>query len=100
MRRTIFALSIIVGSLIATRTSDGVLRPVLAITLLVVSLKLIPAKLCSTETAGAVRSSKRSKYGRHRGGVRAAPRGLVLCPWRRPTRRWENSFMTDLLTRS
>ena len=32
---------IIVGSLIATRTSDGVLRPVLAITLLVVSLKLL-----------------------------------------------------------
>jgi hypothetical protein len=67
---------------------------------LVVSLKLIPAKLCSTDTAGAVRSSKRSKYGRHRGGVRAAPRGLILCPWGRPTRKWENSFMTDLLTRS
>lgn len=34
---------IIVGSLFATRTSDAVLRPVLAVTLLVVSLKLLTA---------------------------------------------------------
>lgn len=34
---------IIVGSMVATRTSDSVLRPVLAITLLLVSLKLLTA---------------------------------------------------------
>lgn len=34
---------IIIGSLVATRTSDAVLRPVLAVTLLLVSLKLLTA---------------------------------------------------------
>jgi uncharacterized membrane protein YfcA len=34
---------IIVGSMLATRSSDAVLRPVLAVTLLVVSVRLLTA---------------------------------------------------------
>ena len=34
---------IIIGSLLATRSSDAVLRPVLAVTLLVVSVRLLTA---------------------------------------------------------
>src|SRR5947208_2937150 len=63
---------------------------------LAVSLKLMPAKLFCTETAGTARSSRRSSRGRHGGRVRGARRRLPCCPRGRPGQRREKRLMADL----